>query len=181
MASQHSTIMRLLILLLTTCLLQSDGRFLAWQSPSPLVWADFRASPPPDADMSARTFTKFSFNWGCDASSQFTYTVSAVFDRELSWAKDGGGSAALLAHEQLHFDVAELTARKFRQELASLESPCTLGQDAMKALSKKYRDLLSDTQIQYDTETDHGVIKDEQARWASKVKKEIAALAAFAE
>ncbi len=173
--------MRLIILLLTTCLLQSDGRFLAWKSPSPLVWDDFTASPPADADMSARTFTKFSFNWGCDANSQFTYTVSAVFDRELSWVKDGVGSDALLAHEQLHFDVAELTARKFRQELAGLESPCKVGQEGMKALSKKYRDLLSATQIQYDTETGHGVQKDKQAHWAAKVKKEIAALSAFAE
>lgn len=173
--------MRLLLLLAFSLLFTADERFLPWDAATPLQWGDFQGPVPDDATMSAKTVSKFTFNWSCDTQGKFSASVKVNFDRELSWAKDGGGSDALLAHEQLHFDIAELTARKFRKELASLPSPCEVGKEGMNALSKKYREMLAATQVQYDKETNHSEVEDAQARWEVKVAKELKALSAFAD
>lgn len=172
--------MRLLLLFLCTLFFQSDTRFLPWQSDTPLRWEDFQGAVPDGATMSAKTFSKFSFTWNCDVKGVFSYSVGVMFDRELSWAKDGGGSDALLAHEQLHFDIAELVGRRFRKALDGLPSPCEVGPEGMSAMSKSYREELAALQSQYDKETNHSEIKEKQASWEAKVAKELEALSRFA-
>lgn len=172
--------MRIFLVLLLGLFFQSDTRFLPWKADVPLRWEDFQGDVPEGAAMSAKTFSKFSFTWNCDGEGHFSYAVEVKFDRELSWAKDGGGSAGLLAHEQLHFDIAELVGRRFRKALAGLPSPCTVGQEGMSAMSKKYREELAAMQSQYDKETNHSEIKEKQASWEAQVRKELDALSRFA-
>src|SRR5688500_2401651 len=43
-------------------------------------------------------------------------TVTTTFYRRNSWVKDEGRNKHVLQHEQLHFDIAELHARKLRRD-----------------------------------------------------------------
>jgi Bacterial protein of unknown function (DUF922) len=171
--------MRLLLLFTLTCLLPPTERFQIWTQDQPLRWEAFRGVPPANEVMSAQTQTKFSFSWSCDPEGRFEAKVKVFFDCEKSWVKGGQGSDALLAHEQLHFDIAELIARRLRQTLQALESPCALGDEGIKKIAQKSREVLSKFQDQYDNETIHGEDKVAQARWAGKVHQEMEDLADY--
>ena len=90
--------------------------------------------------------------------------VSASFVSEKSWMKKP--VATLLAHEQLHFDITEIFARRFYQEVIKLTSA---KRNVLSALFKKENDECDQWQEQYDSETNHGTNELMQARWTEKV------------
>ena len=102
------------------------------------------------------------------------YKVNAYFVRSKSWVKDS--SQKLLEHERLHFDIAELYARKIRQAVCEI----TIRKKKKDKKPKHYADtvqkLLDESNaydIRYDKETAHGLIGKEQDRWESLVKSEL--------
>ena len=81
----------------------------------------------------------------------------------------------LLKHEQLHFDMAEIAARKIRRRFAGSARPCTADGDSVELNSfvgNVTRDFRQE-QALYDQETKHGTFLLGQARWESRVKTEL--------
>jgi Bacterial protein of unknown function (DUF922) len=77
----------------------------------------------------------------------------------------------LLRHEQLHFDMAELAARRIRQRLEASSGACVGG--VTDVLSRFVGEVTRDfrqEQGTYDQQTKHGTFLSAQARWASRVK-----------
>ncbi|RZK15774.1 MAG: hypothetical protein EOO56_22100, partial [Hymenobacter sp.] len=97
---------------------------LCWQPGRPLVWSDFRAKTfPKSAPFTARKMAAISavapFLTPITERGVPTYRVDCVFLRDSSWVnneaiKTAADQAGTLAHEQIHFDIAELAARKLR-------------------------------------------------------------------
>jgi predicted secreted Zn-dependent protease len=105
------------------------------------------------------------------------YNVYAYFNREKSWATDK--SEELLKHEQLHFDIAELYARKIRKRISELSAS---GVNDVKIYNEEIQELLDESNsadIQYDLETLHGALVKRQATWEKNVKQELEALAKY--
>jgi hypothetical protein len=166
---------------LTALLFSSGGgeRYIEWRADAPLVWDDFKGSAESNTDMLAMTKSKLKYKWGCDEEGNFNFEVIARFDRGTSW-KIGNPDKELLAHEQLHFDITELYARKMRELLSNLENPCSLTTEDMKAeLSEVQRDWDARQKL-YDRETDHSKDKIAQAKWRQMINKEMKTLEAFA-
>jgi hypothetical protein len=93
-------------------------------------------------------------------------------DPSLLAPRDDGGRG-LLAHEQLHFDLTELWARKIRALLTTLPSACkTPGASRMfeTRIAEMQRNWLEDLK-QYDEETDHGMAAARQKAWAARAAK----------
>jgi predicted secreted Zn-dependent protease len=83
-------------------------------------------------------------------------------------------------HEQLHFDIAELSARKLRKKLSELK---LTRERYAKQIQTAYDEVIEAgeaMQKAYDEETAHGLLRDEQERWAAEVKREMDALKSFA-
>lgn len=160
--------MRCIICLLVVFLMDdnkpsSNKNELHWQSNRQLKWNDFKGKPKYWSDFAAQTVTTIEQSYTCDGD-QFTFKVTAKFNKAKSWTKTAK-SKRILSHEQKHFDLTELYARKMRKAYSELKSPCEMSQPA---LNKIYNDLfeeLRQLQILYDVETDHGLKPEAQQQW----------------
>jgi hypothetical protein len=78
----------------------------------------------------------------------------------------------LLKHEQLHFDMAEIAARKIRGRFSEARGACTDDGD-LEMLNRFVGEVTRDyrqEQAQYDQETKHGTSLFGQGKWESRVK-----------
>lgn len=108
---------------------RSPNSYLCWQEGRRLAWTDFRAksfpksSPFDSLRMAALSAITPVVERTITLAGIHTYTVSYSFLRDSSWVNTRANNtpakrAATLAHEQVHFDIAELIARRLRQRIA---------------------------------------------------------------
>ena len=80
----------------------------------------------------------------------------------------------LLAHEQLHFDISELHARKLRKALNEYEIGRSIRQD-LKSLYNRIESERVSMQNRFDKETSHSENREEEMRWrkfvAARIRK----------
>ena len=102
----------------------------------------------------------------------------AVMNKDFSAVEHGSRNDYSLAHEQLHFDIAEATARRLAVELAALEGRGASEEEAGEKLAKKFKSRFEEglkklqaLQQRYDGETDHGEKKRAQKKWARQVSE----------
>lgn len=155
---------------------------LAWSASRPLMLADFRGRPAPGQPHAALTSSNINSGISCQGNV-FTGTARASFDPATSWVRDPAHlTPALLRHEQLHFDIAEVHARRLRQQLRTLRLPCSdaLG-PAFRKLSEAGYAAWQEAEDTYDRETNHGLLAAPQAAWEARVRQQLAELDAFAE
>ena len=100
----------------------------------------------------------------------------ALMNKDFSAVKHGSRNAYTLAHEQLHFDIAETVARRLTVQLAPLEGRGSTPEEAHKAFTDQLREgftaginEFSELQGQYDGESAHGMNKKRQKKWAERV------------
>jgi hypothetical protein len=96
----------------------------AWSAARRLVWSDFQGPPPSEGSEGAKTTYALYSAWKCRGDA-FQYRVVAGFRTMQSWVKpvvlrDSAQSRSILAHEQVHFDLAEVHARLMRRYFAGL-------------------------------------------------------------
>jgi len=143
---------------------------LSWNEFYKLQWHDFQGEPDPSSHGDAATAVSIKAKPFL-VRKEISYDVVAVFNRSKSWIRDK--SPSLLAHERLHFDIAELYARKIRKKISELKAA---GVDDIKIFNAAIRELLQESNaadVQYDTETLHGAMSKKQAGWEAKVTEEL--------
>ncbi|VAW76132.1 hypothetical protein MNBD_GAMMA15-1649 [hydrothermal vent metagenome] len=97
-----------------------------------------------------------------------SYTAKIKVTRKKSWAVKGEKTDALLAHEQVHFDIAGLAGRDMVRKLAALRtSSADELQAEVSTIIQKSDDEMSRISDLYDSfnETDHGRKHAAQDRW----------------
>ncbi|MCP9201028.1 DUF922 domain-containing Zn-dependent protease [Gramella sp. GC03-9] len=161
---------------------QEKDERIFWTEDRPLTWADFRAEPEADHDFSANTNSGISLGWNYSTASGkpvFEYEVKAYFDPNRSWVQDDiDESDELLAHEQAHFDISEIHARKFRKALSEYEIGRNIRQD-MKRLTNKFEADRKAMQQAFDRETNHSENAGAEKRWLQFIKAELDSLEKF--
>jgi hypothetical protein len=143
---------------------------IVWNEYRPLTWDDFKGKRTEDAAGDAGTVVQIKAK-PYMVKDKVKYDVSAVFVVNKSWSD--AQSEELLAHEQLHFDLAELYARKIRKVISILSDN---GEDDIKVYNRAIQKLLRESNeidIQYDLETLHGAMQKKQAEWNKEVKAEL--------
>lgn len=167
------------ILLCTFCLIGvgfngSDG-LIQWQSNRLLKWPDFKDKAPKNTEHAALTHSGISLDLSGNNES-YIITVSAHFDQRKSWSKRDAESDFLLNHEQLHFDITELFARKLRKKIINgkWKRPEEIN-EAIQPLYDQNKDEWRAFQAQYDKETNHSVDKETQALWNALVSDSLEA------
>ncbi len=150
----------------------------------PLVWSDFQGKAPASSEFAAFTMTRVNLESAYTGRGKLwkgEFKVEAVFLPQKSWARDNRRSRSerVLAHEQLHFDIAELSARKLRKALSELPEWSTDVKQKANALFDKLVAEGEQMQKRYDQETNHGLDAKQQERWKLMVEDELQKLSAF--
>ena len=151
-------------------------QLIVWSEYRPLTWEDFQGKRADDAAGDAGTVVQIKAK-PYMVKDQVKYDVAAVFVKNKSWSD--AQTKELLAHEQLHFDLAELYARKIRQVVVELAEA---GEEDVKDYNRAIQKLLHESNeidIQYDLETLHGAMQSKQTEWTKNVKGQLKALSQF--
>ena len=155
---------------------------IAWDASRKLTWNDFKAAPDLDSNAAALTASGLTFGYSVKTADKrivnVKTTVEAHFYPNKSWYIKDKGDSHILKHEQLHFDITELYARKFREQLSHLPIHRTI----TKQMDKMHLDIneaLNETQKRYDKETKHSLNRELQKQWEETIFKELKALDQF--
>jgi hypothetical protein len=156
----------------------------AWSVKRPLVWADFKGDPPRTGSAAAETAYTLLYGARCTGKA-FEFRVLAAFRPQESWVRPAilkrpADSARALKHEQTHFDLAEVHARRMRRHFAELIAPCRVSTDDLSDIAERMVREEHAAQEKYDAETDHSRVPAEQARWDKEVAAQLTALAKYA-
>lgn len=140
-----------------------------------LVWDDFitKRKPPSSPEAAEAALNLYFSAYYHEDSGRYVLEVVAAFDRKLSWVRKDAKNDAVLNHEQLHFDIEELFARKLRKAFfEQIQSVQDIEKKAEKLLKQYSRDLAR-MQKAYDKETHHGLNKAAQQSWDQKIRSEL--------
>ena len=157
---------------------------MPWSGSRLLAWSDFQGGAPTGGDENARTVYNLSFESRC-RGDEFTFTVTALFFPAESWVKpqvlaDRVAAVRVLEHEQTHFNLTEVYARRMRRYFAGLYNPCGQTDAAINAAVERFAREEGEAQQRYEAETNHGLIANRQVASDSDVSEMLASLSAFA-
>jgi len=154
----------------------ADSAF-PWSAARRLRWSDFRARPPGQGEEGAKTGYALFYAWKCRGEA-FEFRVIAAFRPRQSWVKavivnDSAQSRSALGHEQTHFDLTEMHARKMRQYFNALPEACRKTDRELTALARRLLQEEKTEQQRYDAETEHGLRAAQQATWSRDVARRL--------
>jgi len=156
-----------------------DDTKILWNKDSLLTWDDFQGKAPANAATAAMTYTTIGLNSFDYTSMSYNVSIKAMFVKNKSWVQIKKATDYLLKHEQLHFDIAELFARKLRKGLTEGKFTSSQLSNQVTAMFKDYNSKLEAYQAKYDKETNHSRITEKQEQWESAVPKELLKLDAY--
>jgi hypothetical protein len=158
---------------------------VAWSAGRRLRWSDFASAAPQQAgDEGALTAYSIFYGVRC-AGEAFEFRAVAGFLPHESWVRsdvvaDRAVSERMLRHEQTHFDLTEVFARRLRKAFSDLYEPCRRADTDLDGLASQYLRAERTEQQRYDDETHHGLAAAEQATWDRKTAADLASLASYA-
>jgi hypothetical protein len=158
--------------------------------PRALTWDDFREleSRPSDAegdenaqihsDVNQPERVRVAREGGQQRVSALTVTISII--RADTWVVRSAKAAALLSHEQGHYDITGLTGRDMGNEiLAARAGTLEDLQRQVTDIIERARQRAQDLNARYDTETGGGANRDAQRRWDERIRSSISSGTAF--
>ena len=172
----------LLVVLLVIVAGRQAPEPIVWSPERKLAWSDFHGRPPRLLD-GARSALGYNSTFGC-RDGKLEFSILAVFVPEESWVTEriktsGLASPVGLRHEQTHFDLKEIYARRIRKMFTELPTPCPRSDDAFYALAEKLMRDESATQERFERETQAGENEYRQNEWERRVKADLDSLKVF--
>ena len=144
----------------------NEDEMIPWRNQRKLSWEDFLSSPKKQGDAVASTSTSLGISYQVK-NGELTYTITCNFSRKKSWGLLK--TDYILAHEQAHFDITELHARKLYEALYHYEfNPDTFKKDIATIYERIVKEK-EEMQESYDRETDHSRKKVLQYNWLEKI------------
>lgn len=165
------TLLNLSIFIFVLGAFAQQEEVVPWTPDLRLQWTDFRATPPAESRIAATTASGISYRFSAietNGNMEVDCTIDAFFYPDESWYQPAIANDIILSHEQRHFDITELFARKMRQRIAAFSFT-----NKVKAEVKTiYGDILKemrDFQKRYDQETNYSRNVEEQVRWNAEI------------
>jgi hypothetical protein len=149
---------------------QNNADVIPWNPARRLTWDDFRGTAPETARNAALTSSSILVNFNYN-NRTLHYQITCHFDRNKSWGRVK--NEHILAHEQGHFDITEIYARKLYKNLKAYRfSPSTVSTDIRDIYQQAVNELQT-VQNEYDAETDHSRNFPQQKAWLEKIQDEL--------
>lgn len=157
-----------------------NDTLLTWHKERKLEWKDFQGMRDslnyPNYD--AVTNAEIRFTSGFLKTYDFSkINVFAFFNKKKSWTCSN--TKETLQHEQLHFDIMELFARKMRSEFSKEIKKEVVDANSYFDIYQKQFNKCSQYQQLYDIKTEHGNIEKKQLQWNEKTHREMDSLQDF--
>lgn len=177
-----------------------NDSIIYWSESRKLVWGDFQGEKDTSqlnkeyGEALAISVVDIIFNY-----SSRHIIVLASFDKKDSWTVTE--SKDVLEHEQLHFDIAELFARKIRKEFSELKKNNVSDYSVYDSIFAKYSKELTEYNNKFDKSTlgvsaektittegeEYALIESEDSKiyvigqnyWKEKISKELKELEAY--
>lgn len=142
--------------------------YIPWVGPRRLSWEDFRCEPKRNTDAVALTSTALGISYKMN-NGHLSYEITCSFSKTKSWGLLK--TPYILAHEQGHFDITEIYARKLYKELLNYKfNKKTYRQDVNDIYDRVVKQK-ENFQYAYDGETDHSRNKKVQQEWLERIEK----------
>lgn len=154
-------------------------KIITWYPQRRLKIEDFKADTL-NRPFQAVTVSRFIYRTSVNRMTGSTdLQVESVFNCELSYFVPSAYDSLVLEHEQLHFDITEIFARKFCERL---QAEC----ETYEVFTAKHERICREIEVEMtkkQEEYDRDVVKDDslQQKWVSWVAGELRATAAFAD
>jgi hypothetical protein len=140
---------------------------IAWSASRKLTWTDYKGSPDPSISAAASTTTYLSIEYEIE-NGKLRYYISSTFSPKRSWVRHQ--TDHVLGHEQGHFDIAELYARRLHQRMLNYTFDRSNFREKLEEIYQTIQKEKDDLQNQYDRETDHSRNEAQQKAWEEKIK-----------
>ena len=168
----------ILSLSLTSFGQSADEELISWNPNQKLAWADYKGNAKPDTDAAASTATYLGIEYNFN-SKGFSYKITCSFSKTRSWGLHK--TDYILAHEQGHFDIAEIFARKLNMQMSEYKFNKNSFKEDLKKIYLTITAEKEEMQNEYDRETNHSINKDKQTEWLKKIDQLLKEHKAFAE
>lgn len=154
-------------------LIDNDS-IIAWNEHRKLMWEDFkgvRDSINFPIDEAATNYSIYLFPKTITVDEYKKINAVTFFYKKTSWTTNY--ASGLLAHEQIHFDIAELYTRKIRKSFLEMKNNDETDVFEYVKVAKKFdAQCLKYGQL-YDQETEHGTLSLKQLEWEDRIAKEL--------
>ncbi|WP_339728995.1 DUF922 domain-containing protein [Maribacter stanieri] len=145
---------------------------VSWEPDFRFTWNDFKGDVPITSGAAATTASGITYRFSTyyeNDELKVDYNVYAYFYPTKSWYKPKLCNEVTLLHEQLHFDITELYARKMRKQLAETKFTKNIKEEIKKIYKATIRQL-NDFQNKYDSETNYSRNLPVQERWVKEIE-----------
>jgi len=149
---------------------QLEDDFIKWNEDRKLTWDDFKAPAQKLGNTAAMTTTHLGFSYNVK-NGNVTYAIDCRFEKNKSWGLVKNDW--ILKHEQGHFDIAEIFARKLNKDISEYEFNRTSFQKDLDGIYRSVVDEKEKFQQQYDDETDYSRNKTKQEEWMKKIESDL--------
>ena len=93
-----------------------------WSAEKPITWKNFKGYPVIFTKYGAAILSYFNYDLLCEDSIR-SFKAETFMYANHSWAlKSMKENEELLRHEQYHFNISEVIARKFRKKISELSA-----------------------------------------------------------
>ena len=164
---------------------QDQPNQILW-SKKHLKWRDFKGTPDstgPHAKAAAVTSSRLEQRYYKTANNEIHFIIAAWFNPARSWVKEStlksNGSDRTLDHEQHHFDMCELYARKIRKYLSTAVFTDSTYRQKIPELFKTFHKEYRTEQERYDSEVK--VTRQSLDDWTSSIDDEMKQLSKFSD
>lgn len=160
-----------------------EGHLIFWNERNTLNWSDFKEVSGKQRAYQAAALCGVNYSYKFN-QNKLEIDCRSYFNAKRSWVKKSSGkSDHLLKHENLHFDIAELHARKLRKKLLSTSfkpKETRIKKKYYRAYNRLMKSLES-YQDKYDKETNHSINIEAQKEWEEKIERELNDLEAYSD
>ena len=143
-----------------------DDVTIGWDPVRRLTWNDYTANPDKSSGAAASTATYLGLEYHRNEKG-FSFKVHCSFSTKKSWGLYQ--TPYILAHEQAHFDLSEISARRLHKKMMEYRfNEKTYKED----LDRIYQAALQEKekiQQDYDGQTNHSINRAQQELWLKKI------------
>lgn len=147
---------------------EENEEVIPWKYERILTWEDFQSEPKTGTDVVATTSTTLGISYQLK-DGELVYSITCNFSKLKSWGSMR--TDYILAHEQAHFDITELIARKLHYDLQNYQlDKKNFRQDITRIYEEavKEKEAMQET---YDRETNHSRNRVKQYEWLDHIEQ----------
>lgn len=143
---------------------------IIWKTDSLLRPEDFKAKPKSNGPLGLSYVGYLCYT--NEANGELILNVEAIFVKSKSYIVKN--TEYVLKHEQIHFDIAELHARRLRKRIDEVDfKKIKSVQNEINKLQDKTVKEYNKEQADYDKDTEHGLNAAKQKVWNEKIQAAI--------